>query len=215
MTTKELAALHKVLLPHFPGFSRKGRSMFIVPAKHLLRGIHFDPSAFDKKSFSATSFVMPLFIPSQHLTLNFGDRVRNSRGGDRWNIETPNVAIELQKSLTNQVIPFLSSFTSLQSFIEMARCHLNRAIESKAPPNLRGIESIGYGLALAGKSESARDALRELVKQVNLNIPWQLEMGANAEKLITNLERNPDGVKAQFESWENQTVKNLGLAAFL
>ena len=95
MTTKEFVSLEKSLLPEFPGFAIKGPLMFIPPAERLLRGISFEGSSFDKTSFSVSMFVMPLCVPTKHLYLNFGNRVRHKGGGDRWNMEMPNLVTEL------------------------------------------------------------------------------------------------------------------------
>ncbi len=84
MTAKQFVALGKDLLQQLPIFAIKGKIMVLLPMEHFLRGISFDPSAFNRTSFSATAFIMPLFVPSPHLTLNFANRVRKREGGDRW-----------------------------------------------------------------------------------------------------------------------------------
>jgi hypothetical protein len=99
MTTKEFVALGKSLLPKLPGFAVKGSLMFIPPVECVLRGIHFDGSSFDKRSFSVTTFALPLCVPTNHLYLNFGTRVRHKGGGDRWSMRTPDLREELATAL--------------------------------------------------------------------------------------------------------------------
>ena len=89
MTTKEFVSLEKRLLPELPGFAIKGPLMLIRPVECMLRGISFEGSSFDKTSFYVTMFVMPLCVPTNHLYLNFGSRVRRAEGGDRWSIGMP------------------------------------------------------------------------------------------------------------------------------
>src|SRR5207249_2828862 len=75
MTTKEFIALAKSLMLDLPGFTFKGRLMFIKPVKQVLRGICFEPSAFDKRAFYVNVFALPLCVPTRHLYFNFGKRV--------------------------------------------------------------------------------------------------------------------------------------------
>jgi hypothetical protein len=64
---------------------------------------------------------MPFFVPSEHLTLNFADRVRHSGNGDRWNLDMPNLHFELSNALKQKAVPFPSSMESLHHFIGMAQ----------------------------------------------------------------------------------------------
>src|SRR6266478_3637986 len=170
MTTKEFIALEKSLLPDLPGFTVSGRVMFVPPVKHTLRGVSFDPSAFDKKSFSTTVFVMPLFIPSKHLTLNFADRVRHKGKGDRWSIDMPELSAQLSTALKQQAVPFLYSLESLQDFISMAQQSLGDVSGRRSFKNPHTLQAIAYALARAGRCQQARDALDELLQQLDLKI---------------------------------------------
>jgi hypothetical protein len=214
MTTKELAIIERNLLPHLPGFAIKGREMFVPPVKHTLRGIHFDPSAFDKKSFSVSVFVMPLFVPSEHLTLNFADRVRHSGSADRWNIGMPDLYFELSNALKQKAVPFLSSMESLHRFIGAAQQILKEPGESRAFKNPHTLQAIAYAFACIGEFQKSRDALDQLRQHLNLKVPWQRIMNERAETLGNELRDDPGGAQRRLESWEAETIKNLGLEAF-
>jgi polygalacturonase len=53
--------------------------------KHALRGLYFEGSSFDGKSFYVWTFVLPLFVPTKHVSFNLGKRLRALGGADRWN----------------------------------------------------------------------------------------------------------------------------------
>src|ERR1022692_1005569 len=108
MTTKQLVALETSLLPELPGFAIKGWLMLLHPLGSLLRGICFERSGFDKHAFYPNVFVMPLCVPTPHVTLNFGFRLRDQRGMDGWDIETPGVAGELLASIKAEAVPLQS-----------------------------------------------------------------------------------------------------------
>jgi hypothetical protein len=59
MNTKEFMELGKHLLQYFPGFTLKGKLLFMSQVEHTLRGFYFEPSAFDKKSFYINVFFQP------------------------------------------------------------------------------------------------------------------------------------------------------------
>lgn len=73
MRKTEFNSLIKALTKELPGFAVKGSLMFIPPCRHLLRGIYFETSAADKRSFYVTVFVLPLFVPTDHIYLNLGE----------------------------------------------------------------------------------------------------------------------------------------------
>lgn len=206
MTTKEFVSLEKSLLPEFPGFAIKGPLMFIPPAERLLRGISFEGSSFDKTSFSVSMFVMPLCVPTNHLYLNFGNRVRHKGGGDRWNMEMPNLVTELGTALKLQAIPFLSRVDSLLGFVEVAKSFSGKPHTPKA---------IAFALARAGQNSQAVEVLDQLLSQLDLNVAWQREIADQAKALRAKLVANPVEAQQQLEAWEAETVHNLGLDGFL
>ena len=188
--------------------------MFIPPVRYLLRGINFEPSAFDKKSFHATVFMMPLFVPSDHLTLNFGDRVRDKQNRSSWNMDMPDLITELSKALKLKAVPFLLSFESLHDFIEMAQRRLREVVGPNSLRNPHTLQAIAYALAYVGEFREAWGALDELQQHLDLRVPWQQAMAGRAEILASELRDDPAAAKHRLETWEVETVKILGLETF-
>jgi hypothetical protein len=206
VTTKEFLALEKKLLPHLPGFAIAGRLLIISPIGHLLRGISFESSAFDKMSFYVNTFVLPLCVPTEHLYLNFGSRVRHEGGGDRWNIEMPDLAEKLRDALKREALPFLQPIKSLDNFVDVAK-----AFSFKNPHT---VQAIAYALARVGNTQGALSALNKLSEQIDLTVPWQQVIAERAEVLMSELRESPLAVQHRLETWEDETLKNLRLEEF-
>jgi hypothetical protein len=204
MKTNEFIRLERQLLRYLPNFSFTGGLMFLPPVRPVLRGISFEGSSFDKTSFSVTVFVLPLCVPADHLYLNFGNRVRHAGGGDRWNATMPDLAAELGSALKLQAVPFLSSVTSLLDFVETAKTY------SQANPNNR--RAIAYSLARAGRIDEAKEALDQLLNQIDAKISWQLNLATEAKELRTQLAAHPTEALRQLQAWEHETEQNLGLS---
>jgi len=205
VTRKEFIALEKALLPDLPGFAIKGPLMLIPPARQLLRGIHFDGSSFDKTSFYANALIMPLCVPTNHLSLLFARPIRQSSGADRWSIKEPNVIAEISAELKRQAVPFLARAKSLVYFVDVAKEFAGNPHTPKA---------IGFALARAGQFDQAIEVLGQLLGQVDLNIGWQSDIAVQAGALRAKLIANPIDAQQQLERWETETVHKLGLDAF-
>ena len=206
MTTKEFILLEKSLLSELPVFAIKGRLMFIPHTELILRGISFEGSSFDKTSFYASMFVMPLCVPTNHLYFNFGNRIRKENGADRWNVAMPNLVTELGSALKLQAVPFLSRIESLLDFVEVAKSFSGNPHTPKA---------IAFALARAGQNSQAVEVLDQLLSQLDLNVAWQREIADQAKALRAKLVTNPIEAQQQLDAWEAETVHNLGLDDFV
>lgn len=205
MTKKQLVAIAKSVLPELPGLSIKESLMFIPPVDGVLCGLNFDGSSFDKTSFYVDMFVMPLCVPTTHLYFNFGSRIRNNNGSDRWSIETSDFNVELALALKLQAVPFLSRTSSLIDFIETAKSFSGNPHTTRA---------IAFSLARTGNISKAIEILNQLLNQLDLNVAWQRDMADQVKTLRSKLLTDPTEARLQLEAWEAETVQNLGLAEF-
>jgi hypothetical protein len=214
MTTKNFVAIERDMLPHLNGFSMSGRLMFITPLKHILRGLNFEPSAFDKRSFSVTAFVMPLFVPSEHLTLNFADRVRHQGNGDRWNLDMPDLKTELSKALNQKAVPYLESIHSVHNFLRFATESLKDSAAALQFKNPHIQQAIAYAQTSVGQFQESHQTLTKLIEQLDSKIYWQRDIAERAETLKNQIEVNPVGAQKILDAWEADTIKNIGLESF-
>jgi hypothetical protein len=205
MTTKEFVAIEKALLHGLPGFTIKGSLLFVSPIKHLLRGVSFDGSSFSKTKFHVTYFVMPLCVPSKHLTLSFGNRLR-LRGIDGWDSQLPNLIAELGSALKEQALPLFKPMQSLADFIAYARL--------SPGTNPQTLRSIAYALARSGQSDQAVAAINEMQKHNDLQFAWQKEISEESQALREKLIEAPDAANKQLEEWEACTIHSLGLDVY-
>ncbi len=206
MMKTKLIALEKRLLPELPSFKLDGRLMFLPPIKNVLRGIHFEGSRYNEISFHVTVFVMPLCVPTEHLYFNFGERIRHDGGGDRWNLEMPNLVAELGVALKARALPFLARVESLLDFVEVANLY---------PSNQRTLEGIGFALARAGRTSQAIETFDRLLKEVDFGVDWQRDLAEQANALRVMLIDKPTEAQEKLAAWETETVDNLGLSALV
>lgn len=207
MKNKDFAELAKRLLPDLPGFTVKAPLMFIPPVAHTLRAICFEGSSFDAESFYVNFFFQPLFVPANHLSFTFGNRLRKAGGGDRWNADVPDIVRELGVALNRDAMPFLSP-------IKSPRDVAHAATSLRLPQNPHVQQAIAYALARAGDVDKSVAALDELTRLLDVKVPWQLEMFERASALKSQLLSDASGVQKQLEAWEAESVRNLGLEKF-
>ncbi len=200
MRKTEFNSLIKALTKELPGFAVKGSLMFIPPCRHLLRGIYFEPSTADKRSFYVTVFVLPLFVPTDHIYLNLGERV-----GISWNADDKDLLPELAEVLKREALPFLNSMGTLQG--------LTGALIHNSP-DARTQQAMAYGLAVKGDIEQALVALDLLILSLEVEFPWQQCIKDQAQALRTALTENPSLAMRWLQTWEAETRKHLGLEKF-
>lgn len=205
MKKKQFEALCKKLLPDLPGFACKGWLLYAHPVSHILRGFCCDDSGFDPTSFAVSVFVLPLYVPTQHVYFNYGHRLRDERGcANWWNIQEPDSASKLLSSIQREGLPFLDGVRQPSQMV---------ALVERLPGNTNphSLEAIAYSLAMANEYVAAQSALDRLVKALDVKIGWQAEMMERAKQLGEKLNIDPQGVKQLLTEWEQATVKNLGL----
>lgn len=206
MKNKDFAELAKHLLPDLPGFFVKGPLVASHPVKNTLRGLYFEGSDFDKHSFYVWTFFLPLFVPTKHVSFNLGKRLREPGGGDRWNADAPNLVAELRAAVKRDALSFLSGIESAEDIARAAA-----AFQKTGDPY--ALQAIAYAWARAGDVERAMEELERLIRLLDVEVPWQLEMIERAETLKAKL-ADPTERQRQFAVWENESVKNLGLQKF-
>jgi hypothetical protein len=206
MTNKDCVAIGNRILASLPGYTAQKNLVFANPIGHTLKGVCFDRSAFDARSFYVQVFIQPMFVPAKHLGFNLGWRVGG--GSHRWNADDPNMISDLTDALEREGVPFLFRVRSPRE-VAAAAASLNKTND----PYVQ--EAIAYALALAGDSEEAVAAFEHLAALLDVQIPWQLEMEQRARRLKADLLNNLRVAQRQLDDWRMETAKNLGLARFL
>jgi len=204
MKSADVRSLSKYLLPYMPGFVCKKRLLYATPLNHVLRAFNFDPSAFDKETFYVTVFFMPLYVPTSHIYLSFGERLRSTKG-EAWNLNDPRLRDELLTAIQQQGLSFLEG-------VRQPRDVATAIVRLGMGSNLYGMQAVAYSLAMEGDVAGAQQALERLTKALDRDIEWQAEMMDRATLFARKLETDPQEARRQLAEWEQATLKNLGLS---
>jgi len=206
MKKKQFESLCKTLLPHLPGFACKGWLLYAEPVGHVLRGFCCDPSGFNPQEFAVWVFFLPLYVPKKYLSFNFGHRLKDARGCEKWwNLNDPRLRDDLLAAIQQQGLPFLEGVRQPR---DVATTILRLGMGS----NLHGMEAVAYSLAMEGDVAGAQQALERLTKALDRDIAWQAEMMDRATLLARKLDIDPEEARRQLAEWEQATLKNLGLS---
>lgn len=203
MKNKDFTELAKRLLPDLPGFAVKAPLMFIPPVQHTLRGLCFESHSYERNLFYLWVFFQPLFIPTKNIILTFGKRI----GNDRWNRDSPDLVHELGDALKHELQSFLSPIESPLDVAQAAK-----SLQLHQNPNVQQV--IAYALARAGEVDKAVAELDVLLAMLDQKVPWQMEMSERANALASLLLSDPPIAQKQFDAWEAESIRNLGLEKF-
>jgi|SRR5262249_3931337 len=201
MTKREFERIGKALLPELPDFGVAGQLLFAQPIGETLRGIYFARSI-GPRDFYAHLVVLPLFVPTTVVGFNFGWRVGG--GSHFWNADDPNLIAELAAALKREALPFLSRIQSPRDVADAAM-----SLHKSADWYVQ--QAIAYALARAGDVSQAVVALDELVRMLDVTVPWQREMSERAMALKSQLLDDPCRAQQQLDAWEAESIRNLGL----
>lgn len=203
MKNTKILALGKKLLPHLPGYSLKVPMLYATPLNHVLRGFCFEGSGIDSSVFYLWVFYLPLYIPANHVSFNFGKRL-GEVGGTRWNLNEPGLEKELFATIQNNGLPFLAG---VKEPIEVVM-NIQKLCNPLGPNEL---EAIAFSYAMVGDVSAAKWNLTCLIKTLDKSIPWQAEMFDRSTQFSQTLASDPEKAKKQLLNWEHETVINLGL----
>jgi len=209
MKKKECEQLGKKLQIELPGFTVRGWMMFMEPIGHILRAIVFDTSQWTADQFYVHVIAQPLFVPTENLVLSLGWRLGG--GCHSWDRRSPNLLKDLANALQREAMPFL---TRIKSPVDIAQTA--RIIGVKSPgeggPYIQ--EAIAYGFAYEGDTAQAIRWLDAMEPSLDVHVGWQRETARRTQLLKHKLLADPLDARQQLETWENETVKHLGLEQF-
>jgi len=206
MTNKEFVALAQKILPCLPKYVIKSQLVFRPPVRHLLRSLCFDRSS-DKRFFYVWTFVLPLFVPTEDVYFNFGFRLRNGAGWDRWDADESNLLQELETAIVDQAVPFFAQFEALRDLVKYLT-------PGETDETVYRTETIAYALALNRKTAESIATLDRLLSNLDRTSDWQEEMAKRAELLKADLLDDPAKAQRRLAAWEAETIKNLKLEEF-
>lgn len=208
MTWREAEKILKKLLPRLPAdFAVHKRLLFFQPVNSILRGFYLDRSS-DPASFYFYVFAQPLYVPSEDIVFNFGERLGR---GWRYEAETePELLEKLLNCIIDEGLPMLRKMETPAQFAEI----VDQIFD---PNNAHLLQARAYSLVLAGNHTDAAkvfDKLHDRITRSDDDRLWVRELLRENDALKRLLIRNPAAVEAKLRAWERATLANLKLEKF-
>lgn len=199
------------LLPHLPRFVAKGDMVYRIPVDDLLVSLLFESSSNDAASFAVRAFVQPLYVPSRHVQMTFGRRIRTHDRGEWWSYSS---ATEgdcfrlLQQEIADQAMPILDRFREAADFV----IHGRSLVSTHSNPIF--LEAYAYSACRAGMAADGLSALRALevsLGEMDQTLAYVREMSDRAARLYAA--ESKDEVQAQelLSEWRRVTIASLGI----
>ncbi|MGA3266092.1 MAG: hypothetical protein ABSE16_04640 [Verrucomicrobiota bacterium] len=208
MTTKQAEKIGKGLLPDLPGFVAGGKMVFKSPLEDFLCGLYFENTS-DANCFHLWVFFLPLFIPNDGVSFNYGKRIGNAVN---WRLDNPNLLVDLRAVIHCEAIPFLNSVSTLAGVLNFLKADVEMDRQRVNPHTL---EALACTLIKNGDYSPALEVLDELKQRFSKSTtPWVLELAARAGSVEEKLLPKPEVALAQLEIWKAETIDKLGLEKY-
>jgi len=164
----------------------------------ILKGIYFNSSGFSEAQFEPMAFILPLYLPKNIISFNYGKNLRTPTQRQWWEYDESRLeqlGSELVFVINLIEDDFLSKINNAESFYQYYKK------DKKA--SFRNFEAIAYSASAAyaglkNAKEELNDLMVFLKKKEDLNNEWVNEVYKNTEKLL-----NGD-MSAIFQEWESQ-----------
>jgi hypothetical protein len=188
----------------------------ILPIEQLLKGLASQPSAFNAANFEVEAFVMPLYVPSDHIRFQFGGQLGALSGHQPrwWTISKENEASVMQEVLDltrTEALPFLNRFSTPRDLAEYI-VRDGDPDSRRTDPNLAEVEA--YSWILAGEHQWALEAFQRLANIAsNYKGPslWVQEVAQRGERVKHLLTTAPSEALRQLAEWREYTLTALKL----
>jgi hypothetical protein len=206
----EKAAIENLLmnevLPHFSDCIVKGRLLYERSRTGILRAIYVDRTS-NPASSHIYYFVLPLYVPSEHLSFNFGDRLSQAdHGGQGWTLDAGDVGQiqRLIKQISTKKTEFLDKLQTPHEFAE----YYSRAGEM---PDIHKDEAVAYSWVMCGDKDKALVALAKVLAY-DAPYKWIADLQTRAANIHDDLlSGDSDRVRLRLEKWQAESESVLGL----
>lgn len=187
------------LLGELRGFGAKGRLTYRLPVGQILAAFSADPSGWDADSFYVETFVLPLYVPHEHVAYTVGKRLGTGFLFDADGF----VADELLPLLLREGLPWLEAHSTPEQLLQ------NEDWKDRHNPHLVEIEA--YSLILVGRHKEAKILLRGL-KAGKGEYEWMKEIVSRCHLMAGLLDKSPEAAASKLTEWRRVSLQNIGLA---
>ncbi len=209
MTTKQAQKIAKALLPDLPGFISEKKMILMSPADDFLRTLYFENTS-DANYFHLHVFFLPLYVPTDYIYFNYGNRIGNALN---WRLDNPNLLADLNAVIRSEAIPFLNNVLTREGVLR----YLKASVEfDRQRVNPHTLEAFAYTLVRNGDYAAGLEVLAEFKQRFEQSdTPWIAELLQRTQLIEGKLLQNPETALAQLEAWKAETVNKLGLEKYI
>lgn len=176
-----------------------------VPIQNILCGILVESSDFSKDVFNVSAFVQPLYIPADHIVLNFGVRLPGV-----WEYEPSKVgavATRLLQVVKERALPFHQRFGNAEQFFRNA----NGAF---SPNSIHLHQALVLTAIYLDKNPEAQERfklLKSLVEKMDSQVTWPRAVLGETQAFLDDAARNSIATRERLKQVELMTLKKLKL----
>ncbi|KAB1153395.1 hypothetical protein F7018_17170 [Tenacibaculum aiptasiae] len=210
MTNTEIKRIYKNHLKDVlpSGFILKGGILYNKDINELLVGFCFEKSGFHKDGVYVWSFVMPLYVEKEDLSLTFGKRMEIKKNGGVWrlknNSDIDKTISELKSLMKKELKAFLSKIKTSEDFYDY--------FKNKKVKNIRIKEALVYS-AIHSDNKKGKKLISEFIKELqkeDLEIGW-IKSILEAMVYLEKEYENKNDLNVFFNKNIEQTKLNLKL----
>src|SRR5690606_902837 len=144
--------------------------LYETPVSEVLKGFCFERSPSENESLYIWSFVMPLYVEKENISLTFGKRLKNPEGKELWHLKN-NPIIDstiagLVSLMYDEIENFFPKVETPDDFYQFYK--------SKEVKNIRINEALVYS-AVYSKNGHSKEILRNFITELeaeDLEIGW-------------------------------------------
>jgi len=182
------------------------------PTTWLAQGLVSSGSSGDW--FDVYAWVMPLYVPTEYIHLNWTKQLVDHRGHRGFDLPSRDTAdpigADLAGAITRQGLDHLDKVGDLQGFAQMLT---DRQADVRAETGTRGAyaEELGYTLVLLGREREAAAQLATASRRRKRAPDWVLESRRRAALVAQLLANNRNLAVSQLDAWAQQSADHLGI----
>lgn len=181
------------------------------PAPWLVAGVAIGSSSGDW--FNADAFVMPLYVPAEHVYLSPALSLKGRSGGFGFDLPRRDtreeVGAELARAVRGQAVAHLDAVGSLQGYADrLAADQAEATAEGRTGVGVA--ERLGCTLVLLDRVEEAQEQLRMAANRAPTAPAWEHEQARRSKALGALLDRDWTTALAQLDAWAEGSATAIG-----
>lgn len=200
--------LRNYVAPRMEGYKCHGRLLYRAPVGLVLEGFYFDRSA-TKNAFYIWGFVQPLYCLSDDVCFSFGERLRDVRRHQLWEIDE-----DLMETVGEDVLVQIAKGQRwLEQINTVEKVYANLKKLRGKPYSSYVLQAVAYSSVLIN---GARQALKDLsaLKQnleEHLTIPWCRQMKDEADEIETWVRADILTARERLKEFARQTAAHINI----